>query len=85
MRRLLLTLLLLVFAAPAQASSPEIGVADDRMLMTGGATAERAVAEWKAMGVDTVRIFALWSRIGSASPDGCRMSKAVVHARRARA
>ena len=63
--RYLLPLLLLVLAlaAPAQASTPEIGIADDRILMPGGPTADRAVAEWRALGVDTVRIFALWSRI----------------------
>ena len=59
-------ILLLVLAAPAQASTPEIGIADDRVLMPGGVAAVQAVAEWKAMGVDTVRIFALWSRIAPA-------------------
>jgi hypothetical protein len=65
--RLLPTLfLLLVLAAPAEASTPEIGIADDRILMAGGPLADRAVAEWRAMGVDTVRVFALWSRIAPA-------------------
>jgi hypothetical protein len=74
MRRLLpglLTLLILAAAAaPASASSPEIGIADDRVLMPGGETADQAVAEWRELGVDTVRIFALWSRIapGAESP-----------------
>jgi hypothetical protein len=73
-RRLLpLPLLLLVLAAPAQAANPEIGIADDRILMPGGPAADRAVAEWSAMGVDTVRIFALWSRIAPAQrPRGFR-------------
>jgi hypothetical protein len=73
-RPLVLALLFLALAAtPADASSPEIGIADDRILMTGGRTADRAVAEWRAMGVDTVRIFALWSRIAPASrPSGFR-------------
>jgi hypothetical protein len=35
--------------------------------MAGGAPADRAVAEWSRLGVDTVRIFALWSRIAPAS------------------
>jgi hypothetical protein len=61
-----LLLLLLVLAAPGQASTPEIGIADDRILMAGGPLADRAVAEWSAMGVDTVRVFALWSRIAPA-------------------
>jgi hypothetical protein len=73
MRRLLPLLLLLVFATPAQASTPEIGIADDRILMPGGPAADRAVAEWSAMGVDTVRVFALWSRIAPArKPRGFR-------------
>jgi hypothetical protein len=65
MRRLLGLLLLLVVVptAPAHAGAGEIGIADDRILMGGGAPADRAVAEWSAMGVDTVRIFALWRRI----------------------
>ena len=74
MRRLILTLFtFLVLAAPAQAASPEIGIADDRILLPGGPVADRAVAEWSAMGVDTVRIFALWSQIAPAQrPSGFR-------------
>ena len=70
MRRLLgllIPLLLLVPAASAHARAGEIGIADDRVLMPGGPLADRAVAEWSAMGVDTVRIFALWSRIAPAT------------------
>jgi hypothetical protein len=66
MRRLLPVLVLLVLAtaaAPARAASGEIGIADDRILLSGGSLADRAVAEWAANGVDTVRIFALWNRI----------------------
>src|ERR671915_1299840 len=68
MRRLITLLFLLVLlpAAPAHAGAGEIGIADDRILMPGGPLADRAVAEWSAMGVDTVRIFALWSRIAPA-------------------
>ena len=55
-----LTLLLLVFlllaAAPARAAGPEVGVADNRVLLAGGAQADRVVAEWPANGVDVVRI-----------------------------
>ena len=41
--------------------------------MPGGPAADRAVAEWSAMGVDTVRIFALWSQIAPAQrPSGFR-------------
>jgi hypothetical protein len=69
-RWFLLPLLLLALAAPANAASPEIGIADDRILMSGGPTADRAVAEWRDMGVDTVRIFALWSQIAPARKPG---------------
>ena len=41
--------------------------------MPGGPAAARAVAEWSDMGVDTVRIFAHWSRIAPARrPRGFR-------------
>jgi hypothetical protein len=68
MRRLmpLLFLLVLLPAVSAHAGAGEIGIADDRILLPGGRVADRAVAEWKANGVDTVRILALWSRIAPA-------------------
>ena len=53
----------LLLAAPAHAAGPEVGVADDRILFVGGADPDRTVAEWRANGVDVVRLFALWSRI----------------------
>ena len=55
--------LLTVGAGPARAAGPEVGVSDDRVLLVGGADPDRVVGEWKANGVDVVRIFALWSRI----------------------
>ncbi len=55
--------LLLVSAAPARAAGPQVGVADDRVLMAGGPQADRAVAEWRANGVDVVRIIAQSTRI----------------------
>ncbi len=69
MRRLaplLVLVALTALATPAQAASGEIGIADDRMLMPGGPLADKAVAEWAANGVDTVRIFAQWSKIAPA-------------------
>ncbi len=69
MRRLaplLATFALAAVAPPAHAASGEVGIADDRILMPGGRAADRAVAEWAANGVDTVRIFAQWSRIAPA-------------------
>src|SRR4051812_2639358 len=63
MRTMLLPLVFLALAAPARAAGPEIGVADDRVLMAGGAEADRVVAEWRANGVEVVRIFAQSTRV----------------------
>jgi hypothetical protein len=66
MKRLVLiffTLLLLVPAAAASARSTEVGITDDRVLLPGGDRAARAVAEWRRLGVDNVRIFAQWRQI----------------------
>jgi hypothetical protein len=59
----LAALLLALAAAPARAAGPEIGVADDRILMAGGPEADRAVAEWRANGVDVVRILVQSTRV----------------------
>jgi hypothetical protein len=53
-------------AGTAHAAGPEVGVTDDRLLLEGGADPDRVVGEWRANGVDVVRIFALWSRIAPA-------------------
>lgn len=65
MTRILPGLLLLLFLLPAAPASaaPEVGIADDRVLLPGGALADEAVAEWKALGVDNVRILAHWGQI----------------------
>ena len=47
---------------------PELGIADDRILLAGGPEADEAVADWQALGIQQVRIFALWSRIAGPSP-----------------
>src|SRR5215218_4033176 len=62
----LVALLAAAGAGSARAAGPQIGVADDRILLEGGANADHVVAEWQAQGVDVVRIFALWSRIAPA-------------------
>ena len=62
--------LLLVLAAPARAAGPQIGIADDRILLAGGAEADAAVKEWQELGIQQVRIYALWSRIAPNSPSG---------------
>jgi hypothetical protein len=62
---------LLVLAAPAKAAGPQVGIADDRVLLGGGAGADQAVADWAALGIEQVRIYALWSRIApEARPNG---------------
>jgi hypothetical protein len=60
---LLVTLFALVPAHAASAKSTEVGITDDRILLAGGARADRAVAEWKRLGIDNVRIFAEWGKI----------------------
>lgn len=71
MRPLLAVLaVLFVFAAPAQAAGPQLGIADDRLLLTGGEEADKAVLEWQEHGIQTVRIYALWSRLAPSSPGG---------------
>jgi hypothetical protein len=67
---LALLLALLVFTAPAHAAGPEMGIADDRILLAGGPEADEAVAEWADHGIDYVRIYALWSRIAPNHPEG---------------
>src|SRR4051812_19054116 len=70
MRRLALITLLLAaaLATTARAAGPLVGVADDRLLLAGGAPADKAVADWAADGVDVVRIFAVWEDIAGDSP-----------------
>src|SRR3954454_22096319 len=68
MRPVLVVLFVLVVAAPARAAGPELGIADDRILLAGGPAADAAVADWVRIGVEQVRILALWSRIAGNSP-----------------
>jgi hypothetical protein len=59
----------LALSASASASSGyEVGIADDRLLFSGVEQAAAAVAEWRAAGVDAVRIFARWGAVAPA-PD----------------
>jgi hypothetical protein len=68
---LLAAVLLAIGAGSARAAGTEVGVTDDRLLLVGGADPDRVVAEWRANGVDVVRIFALWSQIApSRQPKG---------------
>ena len=61
-------LTLLVLAVPARAAGPQLGIADDRILLAGGQQADAAVADWAGLGIQQVRIYALWSRIAGPSP-----------------
>jgi hypothetical protein len=70
MRLVFAAILFLVLAAPAHAAGPQLGIADDRILLAGGEQADEAVAEWADIGIDVVRIYALWNRIGPTHPDG---------------
>lgn len=68
MRKLTLSISLLLALAVAPAahaySSPEVGMADDRVLLNGSdAEVSSTVSAWKSMGVDSVRIFARWGFI----------------------
>jgi hypothetical protein len=60
---LLISLFVLVPAHAASAKKTEIGITDDRILLAGGRRADDAVAQWQKLGVDNVRIFALWKSI----------------------
>ncbi len=53
-------------AVPAAASAadgvrPEVGMEDERLLLAGGPRAVEAVAEWRTLGVEVVRIHARWN------------------------
>ena len=50
-------------AAPAGARVMQTGIADDAILLSGGAAADDAVKQWQALGVDVVRIQVSWARV----------------------
>jgi hypothetical protein len=64
---LLIALFVLVPAHAASAKKTEIGIADDRVLLPGGARADAAVAQWQKLGIDNVRIFASWGQLAPKS------------------
>jgi hypothetical protein len=53
----------LLHPAPAHASGPALGIADDRVLLGGGFAARQAVETWAGLGVQQVRITAMWNKI----------------------
>ena len=63
----------LAFAAPAHAASNlEVGMEDERLLLSAPVEAEGAVNAWAAAGVDVVRIHARWIDV---SPGRGRMHR----------
>jgi hypothetical protein len=57
-------------AVPAHAAGPKVGITDDRILLGGGSQAVQAVSEWQNLGIEQVRILALWNRIAPRAPGG---------------
>ncbi len=55
--------LLAIAATPAQARFLQVGISDDAIMLNGGQPATDAVAAWKKLGIDTVRIQVGWSRM----------------------
>src|SRR3954469_10543018 len=53
----------LAHATTAHAAGPQLGIAGDRILLGGGAPAQQAVQEWAKLGVQQVRVTAMWNRI----------------------
>ena len=68
MRALLAAALLLAVGAPAAAAAPgyEVGMEDERLLLDSPARAGALVEEWKAAGVDVVRLHARWVDVAPA-------------------
>ena len=58
----------------AHASGPALGIADDRVLLGGGPTAQDAVKRWAALGIQQVRVTAMWSRIAQSPRSKSRPS-----------
>ena len=59
---------LLLSSAPAHARAFEVGMAADGLLLNGSeADGRKAVARWRELGVDTVRLQVQWSRVAPQS------------------
>src|SRR5829696_1836598 len=66
---LVVVILLAALAAPASAPAAggvEIGMEDERLLLSDPWQAPAAVAAWRELGVDVVRLHASWTRIAPA-------------------
>lgn len=54
---------LLIVAAPAHARAFEVGMAADGLMLGPESEARKAVAEWRELGIDVVRLQVQWSRV----------------------
>ena len=59
-------------ASAAAAPGTEVGIEDERLLLSEPAAAPQAVADWAAAGVDVVRIHARWGAISPATDSSRR-------------
>jgi hypothetical protein len=81
-RRFHVLLVALLVAAPASASAAEgveIGMEDERLLLTDTREGPEAVAAWREIGVDVVRLHASWSRVAPAGRRKPRGFRAASH------
>ena len=53
----------LCIPSAASARVMQTGIADDAVLLDGGSEADDAVEQWRAMGIDVVRIQVSWARV----------------------
>ena len=61
-----LMLTLLAADTAAAADNVEVGIEDERLMLTDARDAERTVGEWSRAGVEVVRVHAIWGRIAPA-------------------
>jgi len=61
-----LMLTLLAADTAAAADNLEVGIEDERLMLTDARDAERTVGEWSRAGVEVVRVHAIWGRIAPA-------------------
>jgi hypothetical protein len=65
---LLVLAAVLACAAPAHARDLRVGMASDAILLNGTSQeVDEAIAEWRKLGIDTVRLQVVWSRVAPAA------------------
>ena len=68
-----IVVVLVALAAPASASARsgvEIGMEDERLLLSEPGRAPAVVAAWRELGVDVVRLQAVWAKIAPSGAGG---------------